>query len=142
MQKPHKEVALEFGMMRTGTGMMRTDSPVDYQLVGIEPVVDVRLSACFDSARFLAPSLARVRPVFLRSRQLVVNAVWARTENSRGRAGKHTYSLTWRLCKVSGTGTGTGTGKAPVSAGAAACWGLKDFSSEMPAAGWSMLGLD
>ena len=36
----------------------------------------------------------------------------------------------------------TGTEKAPVNAGAPACWAPKDFSSEMPAAGWSILGLD
>ena len=40
------------------------------------------------------------------------------------------------------TGTGTGTEKAPVNAGAPACCHPKDCSSEMTAAGWSMLGLD
>ena len=33
------------------------------------------------------------------SRRLVVDAVWAKTEDSRGdRAGIHTHSLTWGLC--------------------------------------------
>ena len=59
----------------------------------IAPVVDVRLSACFGSARLLAPSLARVLPVFFWSPQLVVNAVRARTENSRGPCGE-THLLT------------------------------------------------